>query len=98
MLLEHATQEGVQIRYNSQVRHVDSETVSVMLESGERILSDIVVGADGFNSVVRTSVIGKKIPEKREKEVSLNFTIPSHLMMEDDDLRPFAESSDVGCP
>ncbi|GLB41019.1 putative FAD binding domain containing protein [Lyophyllum shimeji] len=93
-LCELALHEGVQFRYNSKVIHVDSETVSVTLESGEKIASDMVIGADGFNSLVRTSVIGKKVPETRERDVSLNFTISTDLMREDEDLRSLADNSD----
>lgn len=95
MLSEHAAQEGVQFRYNSKVIHVDSEIVSVTLESGEQIVSDVVIGADGFASLVRTSVIGKKVPEIRERDVSLNFTIPTLLMREEEDLQSLTEDPDV---
>lgn len=95
MLYEHAIQEGVQFRYNSNVIDVESDPVSVTLDSGERIRSDVVIGADGFSSLVRICVIGKKVPETRERDISLNFTIPTALMKEQEDLRQFTESSDV---
>lgn len=95
MLFERAIQEGVQIRYNSKVVHVDSETVSVTLEDGERIVSEVVVGADGFSSLVRTAVNGKTVPETRERDVSLTFTIPTDVMKQDEDLKPLANNSDV---
>jgi len=93
MLHEHAIQEGVRIRYNSKVVEVDSDAVAVTLENGERIVSDVVIGADGFNSLVRTTVIGKKVPETREREVSLTFTIPTDVMREHEDLRSLVENS-----
>ncbi|KAF8066743.1 hypothetical protein FPV67DRAFT_1364383, partial [Lyophyllum atratum] len=93
-LCEQAVQEGVQFRYNSNVTHVDSEAVSITLESGEQIVSDVVIGADGFNSLVRTSVIGEKVPETRERDVSLNFTIPTDRMREEEDLLSLAENPD----
>lgn len=95
MLFELAIQEGVRIRYNSKVVHVDSETVSVALEDGERITSDVVIGADGFSSLVRTTVIGRKVPETRERDVSLSFTIPTDVMKRDEDLKPLTNNSDV---
>ncbi|RDB26714.1 3-hydroxybenzoate 6-hydroxylase 1 [Hypsizygus marmoreus] len=94
MLFEQAAQEGVQLRFNSNVTYVDSEAVFVTLESGEQIDSDVVIGADGFSSLVRTSVIGKKVAETRERDISLNFTIPTHLMREEEDLLPLTENSD----
>ncbi|KAG5645681.1 hypothetical protein DXG03_005519 [Asterophora parasitica] len=94
MLCEQALHEGVQFRYNSNVIRVDSESLSVTLEGGERITADIVIGADGFNSLVRSTVIGKKVLETRERDVSLNFTIPISLMREEEDLRSLTETSD----
>ncbi|KAG6833144.1 hypothetical protein H0H87_010858 [Tephrocybe sp. NHM501043] len=93
LLCEEAAHEGVQFRYNSKVIKVDSETVSVTLEDGERITSDVLIGADGFKSLVRTSVVGQQILETRSKEVTLNFTIPTSLMEED--LKPYTEDSSV---
>ncbi|KAF9465928.1 hypothetical protein BDZ94DRAFT_1252593 [Collybia nuda] len=94
MLHEHAIQEGVQIRYNSKVVHVDSEAVSVLLEDGERITSDVVIGADGFSSLVRTAVIGKEVPETRERDITLNFTIPTAVMKQDQDLKSLTNNTD----
>ncbi|KAG6831553.1 hypothetical protein H0H92_009472 [Tricholoma furcatifolium] len=93
LLCEEAAHEGVQFRYNSKVIDVDSETVSVTLEDGQRITSDMVIGADGCNSLVRTGVIGEKVPEIRTKEVTLNFVIPSHLMQGEADLKSLTEDS-----
>jgi salicylate hydroxylase len=94
-LLEHAAQEGVKLRYNSKVVDVNSETVAVTLHSGERIFSDVIIGADGFTSLVRNVVAGQPVPETRERDVSLNFTIPTDVMKAHKDLRSLATNSDV---
>ncbi|KAG6911039.1 hypothetical protein DXG01_005455 [Tephrocybe rancida] len=93
LLCDEAANEGVQFRYNAKVVCVDSETVSVTLEDGERISSDMVIGADGFSSLVRTSVVGKQILETRSNEATLNFTIPTSLMEEEEDLRSLTEGT-----
>ena len=95
MLLEHAIEEGVKMRYHSKVIDVNSDTVAVTLDSGERVYSDVIIGADGCNSLVRTTVAGEQVPETREKDVSLNFTIPTEVMKAHDDLRPLTTNSDV---
>jgi salicylate hydroxylase len=95
MLLEHAIQEGVKFRYNSKVVGVNSETVVVTLDSGEQIFSDVIVGADGFNSLVRSVVAGEDVPATRERDVSLNFTIPTEVIKAHKDLQSLATNSDV---
>lgn len=95
MLLEHAIQEGVKMRYHSKVVDVNSDTVAVTLDSGERVYSDVIIGADGCNSLVRTTVAGEQVPETRERDVSLNFTIPTAVMRAHEDLRSLTTHSDV---
>jgi salicylate hydroxylase len=95
MLFEHAAQEGVKFRFNSKVIDVDSEVVAVTLDSGEQIFSDVIIGADGFNSFVRNTVAGEPVPETRQRDISLNFTIPIELMKEHPDLLSLTTKSDV---
>lgn len=85
----------MKFRYNSKVINVDSEVVAVTLDSGEQIFSDVIIGADGFNSLVRTTVAGELIPETRERDISLNFTIPVEVMKEQPDLSSLTTNSDV---
>jgi salicylate hydroxylase len=95
MLLEHAVQEGVEVRYNSKVINVNSDIVAVTLDGGENIFSDVIIGADGSHSLVRTIVAGERISETRERDISLNFTIPTEVMKAHDDLRSLTTNSDV---
>lgn len=90
ILLQHALEEGVTIRYGSQVVQVDSTTVTVVLENGERLASDVVVGADGSDSLVRM-VVDKDVRGKKGKDIALNFTIPVKTMKEDEELRTLLE-------
>ncbi|KAJ3535313.1 hypothetical protein NM208_g7183 [Fusarium decemcellulare] len=57
---EHANGRPVQIRTASQVVAVDCYEGVVTLESGERIHGDVIIGADGIHSVVRTVVLGEE--------------------------------------
>ncbi|KAJ7471394.1 FAD/NAD(P)-binding domain-containing protein [Mycena galericulata] len=61
-----ATGEGdgppVQLHLASKVVACEPDAGKVTLDSGETILSDLVIGADGIHSVVRTSILGH--PEK----------------------------------
>ncbi|KAG6837396.1 hypothetical protein H0H93_010014 [Arthromyces matolae] len=94
MLRDLAAREGVLFRYNSNVVHVDSKTGSVILDGGQRIVSDLIIGADGLDSFVRTGVAGKRIVETRTKRVTLNFTIPISLMLQDEILKSLTGPSD----
>ncbi|KAJ7472353.1 hypothetical protein B0H11DRAFT_2038711 [Mycena galericulata] len=91
MLLGLATREGVEFRYNSTVESVDCDNVSVTLEGGERLYADLVVGADGPNSLVRTEVVGEEVKGVRDGHLSLTMAIPTDLMRDDDDLRPLTQ-------
>ncbi|KAK7052232.1 FAD-binding-3 domain-containing protein [Favolaschia claudopus] len=97
ILYEAAEHAGVEFRYNASVDSVDCDTVSVTLhpppEGGEpeRLYADLVVGADGPQSIVRTEVVGEEVTGVRDGHLSLTVTIPTELMREDEDLRPLCE-------
>lgn len=54
LLFEMASKAGVDFRFNSRVKHVDADSGSVILEGGESLSADVIVGADGVRSVVRS--------------------------------------------
>lgn len=95
MLYDLACQEGAQIRFNTDVTAIDSHAISVTLASGEVLHSDVVVGADGPGSLVRSVVVGEHPEEKADRNLSLNFTIPTEAMREEEDLLPLTEKTDV---
>ncbi|KAH7157423.1 hypothetical protein B0J13DRAFT_434715 [Dactylonectria estremocensis] len=49
-----------EIRTSCQVVGVDCEEGIVTLESGETVLGDVIIGADGIHSQVRTAVLGEE--------------------------------------
>jgi salicylate hydroxylase len=50
--------QAVQVRTAAAVVSCNPETGSVTLENGETVTADLVVGADGIHSVIRTAVLG----------------------------------------
>ncbi|KAJ7883432.1 hypothetical protein B0H14DRAFT_3432887 [Mycena olivaceomarginata] len=90
---------GVKIRWGAVVKAVDCDSLSVTLDDGsgsggeERLHADVVVGADGPNSVVRSAVVGPSVDVAgvRDGHMSLTVTIPTNLMQADEDLRPLCE-------
>ncbi|KAH9933558.1 FAD/NAD-P-binding domain-containing protein [Epithele typhae] len=61
-LHEAATAAGADIRYGAAVSEVDTETRIVQLSSGESLVGDVIVGADGEFGICRTAVVGQKTP------------------------------------
>ncbi|KAH8696499.1 hypothetical protein BGW36DRAFT_188061 [Talaromyces proteolyticus] len=57
VLREAALREGVLLRTNARVTAVDTELIArVTLASGEQVVGDVLVGADGVNSIVRRTM------------------------------------------
>ncbi|EYB32844.1 hypothetical protein FG05_03729 [Fusarium graminearum] len=50
----------VDIRTGCQVASIDCDEGVVTLDSGEKVHGDVIIGADGIHSVVRTAVVGEK--------------------------------------
>ena len=65
-LTDLARQRGIEVRSQSRVTgaSTDASGARVTLESGETIAGDVVIGADGINSVVR-SAIDPQAPTRR---------------------------------
>ncbi|WP_109209731.1 MULTISPECIES: NAD(P)/FAD-dependent oxidoreductase [Microbacterium] len=57
-LATEAARRGVDVRHDARVAAVETtgSVAAVILESGERLEADIVVGADGIHSVVRSAI------------------------------------------
>ncbi|KAF5308965.1 hypothetical protein D9619_013771 [Psilocybe cf. subviscida] len=98
MLYQLAVKEGAKIRFNTCVTEVDSSTASVTTESGETIFADVIVGADGYDSVLRQVVTDSEDepPNAQDRHVIVTFTIPVHEMESDGDLRELLNLSEVG--
>jgi salicylate hydroxylase len=55
-------QGNTKIYLRSKVKHVDVASPSVELESGEIFTGDLIVGADGFHSIVRKVTVNDGVP------------------------------------
>ena len=64
VLAREAAGRGAQVRYGARVASVDAAAGAVVLEDGERLEADVVVGADGVRSLVRRAV-DPSAPEAR---------------------------------
>lgn len=61
ILLDKAVNQGVQLQLGSRVGSVsqNSNTARLLLEDGKAVEGDLVIGADGINSVVRAALFGE---------------------------------------
>lgn len=57
-LRQAALDSGAEIKTASRVSKVDVEAAKVILETGEELSADLVIGADGIRSAVRAAVVG----------------------------------------
>ena len=65
------------------------------LSTGETISGDLIIGADGVKSVLREVVIGKPDRPEPTGDAAYRAIIPTEVMMEDPDLRPFVETPEM---
>ena len=97
MLYQLAVKEGVEFRFNSTIVDADNVAVSVTLDSDEVLYADVIIGADGFDSLLRQVVTdsGDEPPDVTDTHVIATFLIPVHLMEDDEDLRMLLNARNV---
>ena len=66
MLVQQALEDGAYIGKAAEVVQIDESVIpyNVVLRDGRRIVADVVVGADGAESKLRTNVVDKPFPVK----------------------------------
>ncbi|KAK4078689.1 uncharacterized protein Triagg1_3020 [Trichoderma aggressivum f. europaeum] len=62
ILHRHATQAGARLLLSSDVVEYDFANGAVQLRNGKRLTADLVVAADGINSLARSQVLGSRDP------------------------------------
>ncbi|KAH7922548.1 FAD/NAD(P)-binding domain-containing protein [Leucogyrophana mollusca] len=93
ILYDLAKNAGVIFEYNTRVESVDPWAGSVTTQNGVKLTADVIIGADGYKSIVRTVVVGpQSLRGVRDKRVSVNLTVPTELMREHEDLIDLTES------
>lgn len=72
---------------------VDADSVSgyVELQTGERLYADIIVGADGYDSILRPLVTEFDDFRNLDMHLVLNFVVPADMLRADEDLRPLVD-------
>ncbi|KAF8510993.1 FAD/NAD(P)-binding domain-containing protein [Hysterangium stoloniferum] len=92
LLFDLTRDAGVDIRLGCKVSKIDPVAPSVMLETGEIIYGDIVIGADGDQSIVRDVVLEEHVPGVSKGMAVFISTIPVEKMMDDPELKALVET------
>jgi len=59
IIYDHAVEQGVEVRLGQQVsEYFETETEAGVISNGERIVADVILGADGVRSKARKLVLG----------------------------------------
>ena len=74
MLYDLAVGAGAKVRFNARVTKIDKSKPSVTLSSGEEIYGDLIIGADGDNSIIRPLVLAEEREETEEEKEGLFTT------------------------
>jgi len=74
MFVEFAKNAGVQFRYNTEVVSIDPWAGVVTTRKGTKLTADVIVGADGYKSVVRPVVVGPEgLKGVSDKRISVKY-------------------------
>jgi salicylate hydroxylase len=95
VLYDEAIRSGVLVRLGALVARVDFDRGGVELESGEQLVADLTVGADGEHSTCREALLGRKDPPRSSGDMVFRIAVPSQLMLQDADLAVLLQNPSV---
>lgn len=101
LLRELTAEEGVEIRFNTQVTDIDPDSGTVLLDGGETLKADVIIGADGMSSMTRTVVndTGFDVEETGQGEASeilaVGCTIPAEEIHRDPALNALLRPGEI---
>jgi salicylate hydroxylase len=91
MIFDLAKREGVTFKFNSLVVDANPASGYVELRTGERLYADVIVGADGYDSILRPLVIEFDEFQDQDMHLFLSFIVSVDLLRADKDLRALAD-------
>jgi salicylate hydroxylase len=97
LIFDLAVREGVTVKFNSLVVDADPQLGFVKLRTGERLYADVIIGADGYDSILRPFVTEFDDFRDQDMHLFLNFIVPVDLLRADKDLRNLVDPR-VVCP
>ncbi|KAF4420525.1 3-hydroxybenzoate 6-hydroxylase 1 [Fusarium acutatum] len=84
-LLETAAELGVKIQTGCDVMNANFEATEVILTDGQRFRADVIVGADGIWSTLRSQVVGQAIDPTETGDLAYRGTFTRQQLEELDD-------------
>jgi salicylate hydroxylase len=73
----------VKLHARAMISQVDVENAAIELEDGRKFSGDLLIGADGLRSVVRTAALGEKYPPIDTEWQIYRFLLPREAVMND---------------
>ncbi|KAJ2911626.1 hypothetical protein MD484_g8788, partial [Candolleomyces efflorescens] len=89
LLYEVAKEAGVRFLFNAEVTGADPVEGTVTLRGGDVVKGDVIVAADGHDSILRPVVTGEEESMEElpgQRYLSLAFQVPTDALREDRDL------------
>lgn len=83
------------LRLSSKVVSIDPDVPTVTLQSGEVWKTDLVLGCDGVNSIVRDIVVGEKDDPHPTGDAAYRATIPTSEMVKDPELKALVDDTET---
>jgi len=100
-LFDRAIALGATVLTNSRVTNVLTglgmygEKAAVVLDSGQEIQADLVVGADGINSRLREVMLGRDDPPTPTGDLAYRLLLSTSEMLKDPELSGLVEDPQV---
>ncbi|KAG1895960.1 uncharacterized protein F5891DRAFT_1056034 [Suillus fuscotomentosus] len=92
VLYDAAIAAGAEVRAGTTVASVNGDGPRVTLSTGETLLADVIVGADGRSSIVQQAIVGDDVLDTVPYQyLFYNTTVPGALMRADPELAPLFE-------
>ena len=100
MLYKLAPEAGARIDFNTEVTSIQqgSDAIpnpSVTLANGDVLTADILIGADGYKSLVRDIVLEEEDNARPAGMTLYTGVVNAEDMLKDPELRPYALSDEV---
>ena len=97
LLYRLATAAGAQVEFGVTVQEVQpgDPQPSVILSDGRTLIADLVIGADGPNSIVRHAVLDEEEYTEPSGYTAFGGTIPASEVMKDAELAKLLQSDEV---
>ncbi|KIK68672.1 hypothetical protein GYMLUDRAFT_92186 [Collybiopsis luxurians FD-317 M1] len=85
----------INYRAGSRVASVNPSEPAVVLDSGEMLTADMVIGADGIRSIVRDIVLGEPHEAQYTGDSAYRFVLPAEDVKKDPQLSPLVERATI---